>query len=482
MQRAAPGGPPTSKLLDKILAISDLYKRKSKLEIHLESLREEIDLIEERIQECIAQNATFYEDEEYGRLFRKKGFLQREKIELEKYEKELDEVLSQRDQMYYPPQWPLNYNHQVALNSLPLGHLPSVNSPNVNPHSGMYIFVPGSYQNNPPVYGQSPPVHSSDIQSIQSPSINQLTMQSPPFYGHPTGHSQFFHPKDQSIQCTSPHTPMQNYQTQQSSPRTPKGSPQMHGNFVYANQLHGQSPQTPGPQPNVQHRRSQSMFQESTENLHARKMTSEQPKLPLMEERRAQKENMVNESHQRHASCISTVDQKKPVNVQQVPPPPKFHDMPVSAKTVYQNYPLPADLVSQLESPPVPIPPRIPKEPPQQPVQKPKSDGYGSPWICQHCTFHNDPDTRVCAVCFKTSDNPKFVLQTGTHTAYSETNHTATNDLNKPDRPPAPSVDRKQPSAAGGSSDVSSIIKKASTAGQKLVQQYDEVNNSKLDL
>lgn len=219
------------------------------------------------------------------------------------------------------------------------------------------------------------------------------------------------------------------------------------------------------------------MFQDNTENLHARKIPSEQLTLPLMEERKASKENMANESHQRHASCISSVDHKKPVNIQQVPSPPKFHDLPVSAKTVYQNYPPPADLVPQLESPPVPIPPRIPKEPPQLPAQKPKSEGYGSPWICQHCTFHNDPDTRVCAVCFKTSDNPKFVRQTGAHTALSETDHTATNDLNKPDRPPAPSVERNQSSATGGSSEVSKIIKKASAAGQKLVQQYDEVRS-----
>lgn len=109
MQRVVFGGFFIFKLLDKILVIFDLYRRKFKIEIYLETLQEEIDNIEVRIQECIVQNVTFYEDEEYGRLFRKKGFLQREKIELEKYEKELDKVLVQQDQMYYFLQWFFNY-------------------------------------------------------------------------------------------------------------------------------------------------------------------------------------------------------------------------------------------------------------------------------------------------------------------------------------------------------------------------------------
>lgn len=109
MQRVVFGGFFIFKLLDKILVIFDLYRRKFKIEIYLETLQEEIDNIEVRIQECIVQNVTFYEDEEYGRLFRKKGFLQREKIELEKYEKELDKVLVQQDQMYYFLQWFFSY-------------------------------------------------------------------------------------------------------------------------------------------------------------------------------------------------------------------------------------------------------------------------------------------------------------------------------------------------------------------------------------
>lgn len=109
MQRVVFGGFLIFKFFDKILVIFDLYRRKFKIEIYLEFLQEEIDNIEVRIQECIVQNVTFYEDEEYGRLFRKKGFLQREKIELEKYEKELDKVLVQQDQMYYFLQWFFNY-------------------------------------------------------------------------------------------------------------------------------------------------------------------------------------------------------------------------------------------------------------------------------------------------------------------------------------------------------------------------------------
>lgn len=51
------------------------------------------------------------------------------------------------------------------------------------------------------------------------------------------------------------------------------------------------------------------------------------------------------------------------------------------------------------------------------------------------------------------------------------------NDLNRPQRPPAPGVEKKQPSATGAQhSDVSKIIKEASTAGDKIMQHYDEVS------
>ena len=30
-------------------------------------------------------------------------------------------------------------------------------------------------------------------------------------------------------------------------------------------------------------------------------------------------------------------------------------------------------------------------------------------WICQHCTYENEPQTRVCLICDRTSDKPKYV-------------------------------------------------------------------------
>ena len=70
LPRPAPGGPPTSRLLPNIVAIPDLHRRKSKLDINIVTLEEEIDEVEHKIQSLIANNPAFYEDEEYSKLFR----------------------------------------------------------------------------------------------------------------------------------------------------------------------------------------------------------------------------------------------------------------------------------------------------------------------------------------------------------------------------------------------------------------------------
>lgn len=83
----------------------------------------------------------------------------------------------------------------------------------------------------------------------------------------------------------------------------------------------------------------------------------------------------------------------------------------------------------------------------------------------------------MCAVCFKTSDNPKFVQQGNANSGVSVSDSRSMNDLNKPQRPPAPGVEKKQPSATGSQhSDVSKIIKEASIVGDKIMQHYDEVS------
>ncbi|KAJ8303183.1 hypothetical protein KUTeg_019579 [Tegillarca granosa] len=99
LPKTAPGGPPlskssSSKFLPKIMAVTDLQKRRSKAEVIIETIQEEIDELEEKIQKLIEENEAFYEDAEYGTLLRKKGMLQREKVDVNKYMKELDGMIS----------------------------------------------------------------------------------------------------------------------------------------------------------------------------------------------------------------------------------------------------------------------------------------------------------------------------------------------------------------------------------------------------
>ena len=98
LSSTAPGGPPTSRLLPIIMAIPDIQRRKSKLDINLMTLHEEIEDVETKINELISQNAHFFSDPEYASLYKRKGMLTREKMELVKYESELDQALREEEQ------------------------------------------------------------------------------------------------------------------------------------------------------------------------------------------------------------------------------------------------------------------------------------------------------------------------------------------------------------------------------------------------
>ncbi|KAI8479486.1 CD40 signaling pathway [Branchiostoma belcheri] len=47
-----------------------------------------------------------------------------------------------------------------------------------------------------------------------------------------------------------------------------------------------------------------------------------------------------------------------------------------------------------------------------KPLSPSKSKGYTQKWHCEACTFINERDTRICAMCNKTSDNPQFIKGT----------------------------------------------------------------------
>lgn len=90
----------TSKLLPNILAIPDFDKRKSKVEINIITLHEEMEDLELRINAIIAENVTFYEDNEFQTLNRKKGVLLREKLALEKFLQQMNEELDSQTEEF----------------------------------------------------------------------------------------------------------------------------------------------------------------------------------------------------------------------------------------------------------------------------------------------------------------------------------------------------------------------------------------------
>ena len=49
------------------------------------------------------------------------------------------------------------------------------------------------------------------------------------------------------------------------------------------------------------------------------------------------------------------------------------------------------------------------KPQPNKPGSSSKFGVHPKRWICQHCTFANDAHTRICLICDRTSDKPKYV-------------------------------------------------------------------------
>lgn len=348
LSSTAPGGPPTSRLLPIIMAIPDVQKRKSKLDINLMTLREEIEEVETKINELISQNAHFFSDPEYASLYKRKGMLTREKMELEKYESEFDQALRDEEQ---------------SSMTTRKGSLPDV------------LSQPVIY---PPPYVSGAPIPTQP--QIVNPSAGYVVYQYIPTTITPGG-------------SLSPETQL-GYSLIPAIAQYPQG----YGNQNRTHDFHGmyQSP----PQSNyVQPQQTPSTLPRRTDNRNQQ--------LQHTPPRRSDDEKIQNISptptpvarprHKAH-DAIQIEEKQNQQNVLRQSPPIPHGSTPGIIPHSYVNVPnLPTAY-----------------------IDNEKKSNIGQTWICSHCTYHNcdvkKGSPNVCAICSKTSSNPKYVDEHATKT------------------------------------------------------------------
>lgn len=349
----APGGPPTSRLLPSILAIPDLQRRKSKVDINLMTLREEIEDVETKINELISQNGQFFSDPEYASLYKKKGMLTREKMELEKYERELEEALRGDEQSSFTPR---------------KGSLPDVLSQPVIFPPPYYGGQPSHIQSNQPqIVTQSPAyfVYSIIPQSTITGSI------SPESQGQP-GYSLI----PATPQLISAHQNIQYPQTFSNQPRVPDfpgvyQSPPSSQNFVKQQFDATIPPRIDRGQQKATHQRS---FEEKMDNV----LPNLNPKPQQMTQDTMQKEERQNQQN--------TLKLTPPIPHRQilgVKPPHSYVNVPTLSTSIVQSQKKLETVVTN-----------------SQDVRT---------WICSHCTLHNRNNTKICNMCCKTSEKPQYI-------------------------------------------------------------------------
>lgn len=359
LSSSAPGGPPTSRLLPGIMTIPDLHRRKSKLEINLMTLREEIEEVESKINDLISQNAHFFSDPEYSALFKRKGLLTREKMELEKYEKDLDQSLRE--------------DEQSSLTTRK-GSLPDVLS--------QPVIYPPPYV---PVSGT--PSHISN-QQLVSPSPGYVfyqyiptTMTSGGSLSPETGLAYSLIPA--TPQVIAQHHNMHYPQTYGS----PGGSPHFQGMFQHPSQ----------PQPQIiKQQQNVSTLPRRVDNRGNLHQFSQNQKSSDGKIQNVSPTVNVKPQNKAHEVMQTEVNQDQQNVLKQSPPIPHRRSMGDKPHS-YVNVP---------KSPPAFV------ENEKQTAAVAKSEGRRS-WICSHCTFHNssvkEGSPKVCAMCSKTSNNPQYV-------------------------------------------------------------------------
>ncbi|OWF56472.1 uncharacterized protein LOC110446780 [Mizuhopecten yessoensis] len=471
---AAPGGPPTSKLLRRIMDIQDLDRRESKIHIDLEMLHQEIQDVEERSSVLIDEGADF-EDEEYKSLTRRKFNLQKEKREIDKYFKEIfphdkhkGKVDIANQHIFRPPSStpgpqidPRDPVHGLRMNASIIGNSAVLFG---SPASAMSSVGQQGGYGSPA--GQSSGAYLTPGQPLQPPvssTIGQATGQKIMDVAAPKAmdsNSNQYTPVTRagSADLSRQYTPVpitthpynmpapqpqhtytsmgMQYGQKMSQPPMPPALPcdQENGQLETQQQAPGYSIARPpfGPQDRPQENLVSSKLNNSADPMETLAVTENTINEGLLEANKELK-------REPHVPFKLQKVHYPPQAVPIVPPPVPAPQPPGLREAEYlqaasasmqdinssnltstllnkqvqnenkpvkrsQNYSLPAPASSGY----------LPGA-----VARSRSEGASCKWMCQHCTFYNQPDVKACAMCSKTSQNPTFVYDEDRETGAS---------------------------------------------------------------
>ncbi|XP_069114483.1 uncharacterized protein [Argopecten irradians] len=458
---AAPGGPPTSKLLRRILEIQDLDRRESKIHIDLEMLAQEINDVEARSSALIDEEVDF-EDEQFKSLTRRKYNLQKEKREIEKY-------------LYNV--FPHDRQKQNVDNGTPHIFCPPPISGGDPRYQGSQVNA--SMMGSVALFGSKETLRSTVSQQVGfvSPEVQPQSSHQPPGHSFPapvyssagptTGHK---------LMDVSSHKAMEanSNQSNQYTPASSAGSTDLSNQYtpvpITTLPYNAQVSQSPGiyssmgmqygkkilqpPMPSVQpfdQSRSQLSQQHSKgqplgysiayppDSQHASSNKLEKSKATDPMEVLARTENSINEGLVK-ANRESNIEPYMPFKLQKVHYPPQeatilpapsgqsaalqLNDQEFQATSTIQDANS-ANLNSTLLNKQVQSEKKSPNQSSQNyslptgsspgllpgAVARSKSEGTPCKWMCEHCTFHNEADTKVCAMCSKTSQKPTYIYE-----------------------------------------------------------------------
>ncbi|XP_033753784.1 LOW QUALITY PROTEIN: E3 ubiquitin-protein ligase RNF31-like [Pecten maximus] len=488
MTNAAPGGPPTSKLLRRIMDIQDLDRRESKIHIDLEMLHQELEDVEDRSSTLIDEGADF-DDEEYKSLTRRKFNLQKERREIEKYlrdvfphERQKGNADKVSQQIFRPPS---------SMHGLQMDPQYPVQGPRMNASMiGNSAVLFGSQESPLSAAGQQ-----IGYGSPESPPLG--TYQPPGHLIHPPMSSTPGPTKGQKMMDVSSQKVMDanSNQSYQLSPASNAGSidlsnqytlvplttlpynvpaPQSPGMYTSMGMQYGQKISQP-PMPSVRpfeqgqgqlsQQHSQSHVQEysiayppdSQQDMSHEKQVSSKSSKPDKTQTAdpmeilARTENTINEGLL-EANRESNLEPHMPFTLQKVHYPPqeatilpliqttapglKEREFQVTSSTqdnnstnlnsTLLNKQVQSEKKSTRRSQNYSLP--APSSSGQLPgaVTRSKSEGAPSKWMCEHCTYYNWADTKVCAMCSKTSQNPTYIYDEATTAAINTTTSSGT--------------------------------------------------------
>ncbi|XP_060066432.1 uncharacterized protein LOC132546733 [Ylistrum balloti] len=459
---AAPGGPPTSKLLRRILEIEDLDRRESKILIDLEMLQQEILDVEDRSSVLIDEGADF-DDEEYKSLSRRKFNLQKEKREIKKYfldifphERQKQNVHSSRNQIIHPPvstqgiqMEPQHLVHGSRMNASMIGNSTALFGSRETPLTTMSQH--GAYDG---ALGQPYGTYHPSVASTTGQTIGQKKMDVTVSKALDSNSNQGY---QYTVATKTGITDLANQYNPVPMTTLPYSTqaPQSPGMYSSMGMQYGQKISQPLMPPARQFDQGQSHSTQQSGQSQSQGYSIAYPPVSQQDksiektalskrnnpdqiqkadpmEVSAQTENMVNEGLLKAKD--SNRESHMPFKLQKVHYPPQeaviSSVVPGQKEREFQLSVAKQDVTSAMlnstllnkqvrsenkpvkrshnHSLPVPNSGYVSGS-----VARSKSEGATCKWMCEHCTFHNSADTKVCAMCSKTSKNPTYVYDEG---------------------------------------------------------------------